>query len=166
MKRNILTAQFSIQCVDDVINSLLAEAVQLSRISIMMTAARASRCLTIRRSSSANEPAVACVDRPIDILASCLASPQAAASIERGGILTTGSMFADLDDLSIKEVSDLADALTKLGISEVEARRYAWEVVEKDAILIGVEVSDDDRDHVRGTITASTRAPRGSRLLC
>ena len=51
----------------------------------------------------------------------------------------------------------IVGALIGVGIPEAEAKFYAQEISEKDAILVGVEVTESDRDVVRQIMAAKRK---------
>lgn len=66
------------------------------------------------------------------------------------GILAAGPIFMGFAGMGAGAAAGgLAGALIGVGIPEAEAKFYAQEVTDKNAVLIGVEVTKSDRDMVR-----------------
>ena len=65
------------------------------------------------------------------------------------GVLAAGPLLTGLAGMGVGAATGgLTGVLIGAGIPEAEAKFYAQEIAEKDAILIGVEVTDSDRDLV------------------
>ena len=70
------------------------------------------------------------------------------------GVIAAGPLFAGLAAMTAGAAAGgLAGALIGIGIPEAEAKFYAQEIAEKDAILVSVEATESERDLIREIMT-------------
>ena len=137
---------------DEVVDQLLSAGIGPSHISILTTKATGARNLKVpqRRKASVAESAGASVGGAVGLLY-CTLITAATCGV---GVIAAGPLLTCLIGSSAGgSAGTLAGILSAAGIPEAEARFYAQEICDKDAILIGVEVTDSDGDMVHHIMT-------------
>jgi hypothetical protein len=148
VQNHIFCIYHDISQADHVVDQLLAAGVGRKHISILTSEAGGARHLALRQGIKATESGGlgASVGGAIGLIAGTLITAATAGV----GILAAGPLFAGLAGLGVGAAAGgLGGALIGAGIPEAEARFYAQEIAEKDAILVGVEIVESDRDIVR-----------------
>lgn len=152
MQDNIFYICHDIRRADDVVDRLLAAGIGRKHISILTSETGGAKHLALSQGSKAAEGGGvgASVGGAIGLIAGTLITAATAGV----GVLATGPLFMGLAGLGAGAAAGgLAGALVGAGIPEAEAKFYAQEIAEKDAVLIGVEVSESDRDIVKGIMS-------------
>ena len=155
MQNHIYCIYHDIERADDVVDRLLAAGVGRKHVSILTSEAGGARHLALSQGSKAAEGGGvgASVGGAIGLLAGTLITAATAGV----GVLAMGPLFMGLAGLGAGAAAGgLAGALVGAGIPEAEAKFYAQEVAEKDAILIGVEVTESDREIVEDIMSKRT----------
>jgi hypothetical protein len=150
------------QRADDVVDQLLASGIGRKHISILTTEAAGAKHLAMTDGTKAGEGGNigAAIGGAVGLIGGGLITAATAGV----GVLTVGPLLTALAGLGAGAAAGgLAGALIGAGIPEAEAKFYAQEVSEKDAILIGVEVTESDRDLVRQIMSAK-RQTHGERI--
>lgn len=148
MQDHIFYIYHDIKRADDVVDRLLEAGIGRKHISILTSEAGGAKHLVLSQSSKAAEGGGlgASVGGAIGLIAGTLITAATAGV----GVLAAGPLFAGLAGLGAGgAVGGLTGVLIGAGIPEAEAKFYAQEVADKDAILVGVEVAESDRDMVR-----------------
>lgn len=148
MQDHIFYIYHDIKRADDVVDRLLVAGIGRKHISILTSEAGGAKHLVLSQGSKAAEGGGlgASVGGAIGLIAGTLITAATAGV----GVLAAGPLFAGLAGLGAGgAVGGLTGVLIGSGIPEAEAKFYAQEVADKDAILIGVEVAESDREMVR-----------------
>ena len=148
MQNHIFHVYHDIQRANEVVDTLLAAGIGRKHISILTTDAAGARHFALTQGTKAAEGGNfgAAVGGAVGLFAGALIT----ASTAGIGVLATGPLLMGLAGMGGgAAVGELAGALVGAGIPEAEAKFYAQEISEKDAILIGVEVTESDREMVR-----------------
>lgn len=148
MQDHIFYIYHDIKRADDVVDRLLAAGIGRMHISILTSEAGGAKHLVLSQGNKAAEGGGvgASIGGAIGLIAGTLITAATAGV----GVLAAGSLFAGLAGLGAGgAVGGLTGILIGTGIPEAEAKFYAQEVADKDAILVGVEVAESDRDMVR-----------------
>ena len=133
---------------DDVVNRLLAAGIGRQHISILTTETGGARHLALRKGTKAAEHGG--IGATLGGAAGLVAGTLITAATAGVGILAAGPIFMGFAGMGAGAAAGgLAGALIGVGIPEAEAKFYAQEVTDKNAVLIGVEVTKSDRDMVR-----------------
>jgi hypothetical protein len=138
---------------NDVVDRLLAAGIGRRHISILTTETAGARHLAMTEGTKAEEGGNigAVIGGAIGLISGGLITAATAGV----GVLAVGPLLTALAGLGAGAAAGgLAGVLVGAGIPEVEAKFYAQEVSEKDAILVGVEVTESDRDLVRQIMSA------------
>lgn len=133
---------------NEVVDRLLAAGIGRKHISILTSEAAGARQLALTEGSKAAEGGGigASIGGAVGLIAGTLITAATAGV----GVLATGPLFAGLAGMGAGGMAGgLAGTLIGAGIPEAEAKFYAREIKDKDAILIGVETVQSDRDTVR-----------------
>ena len=158
MQNHLLCIYHDIRRADDVVGQLLAAGVDRRQISILTSEAGGARHLALSQGTRAAEGGSmgASVGGAIGLVAGTLITAATAGV----GVLAAGPLFMGLAGLGAGAAAGgLAGALVGAGIPEAEAKFYAQEITDKDAILIAVEVTEADRDEIRHIMFKSNRRP-------
>ena len=148
MKNHNFCIYHDVGRADEVVDQLLSAGIGRSQISILTTKATGARCLKPSQESRASnaDGAVASAGGAVGLLRSTLIA-SATAGI---GVLAAGPVLTGLIESSAGGSSgNLLAILVGAGIPEDEAKFYAQEIADKNAILVGAQASDSDRDIVR-----------------
>lgn len=133
---------------DEVVDQLLSAGIGRKHISILTTKATGARHLTPSQESRGD------YGRSMGTSAGgavgLLRSTVIASATAGVGVLAAGPVLSGLLGLSAgASTGSLIGILVGAGIREDEARFYAQEIADKNAILIGARSSDSDRDTLR-----------------
>ena len=148
MQTHIFHIYHDIHRADDVVDRLLSSGIGRKHISILTTEAGGARHLAMTEGTKAGEGGNmgAAIGGAVGLIGGSLITAATAGV----GILAVGPLLTGLAGLGAGAVTGgLVGALIGLGIPEAEAKFYAQEISEKDAILVGVEVTESDRNLVR-----------------
>ena len=148
MQTHIFHIYHDIQRADDVVDRLLSSGIGRKHISILTTEAGGARHLAMTEGTKAGEGGNmgAAIGGAVGLIGGSLITAATAGV----GILAVGPLLTGLAGLGAGAVTGgLFGALIGVGIPEAEAKFYAREISEKDAILVGVEVTESDRNLVR-----------------
>lgn len=148
MQTHIFHIYHDIHRADDVVDRLLSSGIGRRHISILTTEAGGARHLAMTEGTKAGEGGNmgAAIGGAVGLIGGSLITAATAGV----GILAVGPLLTGLAGLGAGAVTGgLVGALIGLGIPEAEAKFYAQEISEKDAILVGVEVTESDRNLVR-----------------
>jgi hypothetical protein len=148
MHNHIFCIYHDVREADHVVDSLLAAGIGRKHISILTSEAGGARQLALSQGSKAAEGGGlgASVGGAVGLIAGTLITAATAGV----GVLAAGPLFTGLAGLGAGAVAGgLAGVLIGAGLPEAEAKFYAQEIAEKDAILVGVEITESDRDMVR-----------------
>ena len=156
MQTHIFHIYHDIHRADDAVDRLLAAGIGRRHISVLTSEAAGAKHLALSQGTKAAETGGigASVGGAIGLIAGTLITAATAGV----GVLAAGPLFAGLAGLGAGAAAGgLAGALVGAGIPEAEAKFYAQEVTDKDAILVGVEVSASDREIVREIMSTNRR---------
>ena len=156
MPTHIFCIYHDINRANDAVDRLLSAGIGRRHISILTSEQGGASHLALSQGTKAAEggSAGATVGGVIGLIAGTLVTAATAGV----GVLAAGPLFAGLAAMGAGAAAGgLAGALIGAGIPEAEARFYAQEIAEKDAILIAVDATAADRDLVRTIMTK--RAP-------
>lgn len=148
MQTHIFHIYHDIHRADDVVDRLLSSGIGRKHISILTTEAGGARHLAMTEGTKAGEGGNmgAAIGGAVGLIGGSLITAATAGV----GILAVGPLLTGLAGLGAGAVTGgLIGALIGVGIPEAEAKFYAQEISEKDAILVGVEVTESDRNLVR-----------------
>ncbi len=148
MQTHIFHIYHDIHRADDVVDRLLSSGIGRKHISILTTEAGGARHLAMTEGTKAGEGGNmgAAIGGAVGLIGGSLITAATAGV----GILAVGPLLTGLAGLGAGAVTGgLIGALIGVGIPEAEAKFYAQEISEKDAILLGVEVTESDRNLVR-----------------
>ena len=148
MQTHIFHIYHDIHRADDVVDRLLSSGIGRKHISILTTEAGGARHLAMTEGTKAGEGGNmgAAIGGAVGLIGGRLITAATAGV----GILAVGPLLTGLAGLGAGAVTGgLIGALIGVGIPEAEAKFYAQEISEKDAILLGVEVTESDRNLVR-----------------
>ena len=153
MQRHIFHIYHDIHRANDVVDRLLASGIGRRHISVLTTEAAGAKHLAMTEGTKAEEGGNigAAIGGAVGLISGGLITAATAGV----GVLAVGPLLTALAGLGAGAATGgLAGALIGAGIPEAEAKFYSQEVTEKQAILIGVEVSESDRDLVRQVMSA------------
>ncbi len=148
MQTRVFHIYHDILRADDVVDRLLASGIGGKHISILTTEAAGAKHLAMTEGTKAQEGGNmgAAIGGAVGLIGGGLITAATAGV----GVLAVGPLLTALAGLGAGAAAGgLAGTLIGAGIPEAEAKFYAQEVSDKDAILIGVEVTESDRDLVR-----------------
>jgi hypothetical protein len=148
VQTHIFHIYHDIHRADDVVDRLLSSGIGRKHISILTTEAGGARHLAMTEGTKAGEGGNmgAAIGGAVGLIGGSLITAATAGV----GILAVGPLLTGLAGLGAGAVTGgLIGALIGVGIPEAEAKFYAQEISEKDAILVGVEVTESDRNLVR-----------------
>lgn len=147
MQNHIFCIYHDIGRADEVVDQLLSADIGRKHISILTTKATGARQLA---SSQGSRPPKGGVGASMGAAVGLLCETLITAATAGVGVLAVGPVLTCLIGSSAGATTgSLFSILAGAGIPEAEAEFYAQEIAEKDAILIGVEVTDSDRNMVR-----------------
>ena len=152
MQTHVFHIYHDIQQTDDVVDRLLASGIGRKHISILTTEAGGAKHLAMTEGTKAGEGGNlgAAIGGAMGLIGGSLITAATAGV----GVLAVGPLVTGLAGLGAGAVAGgLVGALVGVGIPEAEAKFYAHEISKKDAILIGVEVTESDQDLVRRIMT-------------
>ena len=155
MPNQIFCIYHDLKRADDAVDRLLAAGIGRGHVSILTSESGGAKHLALSQGSKAAEGGGigASVGGAIGLIAGTLITAATAGV----GVLAAGPLFAGLASMGAGATAGgLAGVLIGAGIPEAEAKFYAQEIAEKEAILVGVEVTDSDRDLVRQIMTKRT----------
>jgi hypothetical protein len=147
MKKLVTAIYYDAATASRVVDNLLASGVDRDRISILTTEGGGARHFAIKPGTKAAEGAAAggAIGGALGLLVGGLVTAASAGV----GVLATGPIMVGLAGLGAGAAAGgLAGALAGLGIPEAEAKFYEREIREKDAVLLGVEVDDENRHRI------------------
>ena len=152
MQNHVFSIYHDIHQANDAVDRLLAAGIGRKHISILTSEAGGARHLALSQGSKAAEGGGigASVGGVIGLVAGTLITAATAGV----GVLAAGPLFMGLAGLGDGAAAGgLVGVMVGVGIPEAEAKFYAREVTKRDAILIGVEVTESDRYLVQHTMS-------------
>lgn len=141
-----------IRRADDAVDRLLSAGIGRQHISILTSEAGGAKHFALAHGSKAAEGdgIGAAVGGAIGLIAGTLITAATAGV----GVIAAGPLYAGLAAMTAGAAAGgLAGALIGIGIPEAEAKFYAQEIAEKDAILVSVEATESERDLIREIMT-------------
>ena len=148
MKKHVTAIYYDTATAGRVVDNLLTAGVDREQISILTTEGGGAKHFALKRGTKAAEGAAAggAIGGALGLLVGALGTVATAGV----GLLATGPILIGLAGLGAGATAGgLAGALAGLGIPEAEAKFYEREIREKDAVMIGVEVDDEDGDRIK-----------------
>lgn len=155
MQNPVFSIYHDINQANDVVDRLLSAGISQRHISILTSEAAGAKHLSLQQGTKAAEGATlgGSIGGAVGLLAGSLITAATAGV----GVLAAGPLVGGLAGMGVGAATGgLTGVLIGAGIPEAEAKFYAREIAEKDAILIGVEVTDSDRDLVRQIMSRQT----------
>lgn len=152
MHNHVFCIYHDIGRADDVVNRLLTSSIDRKHIGILTTKAAGARHLTLSQEGRGAEGGGGGVS--VGGAVGLLCGHLIAAATAGIGVLAAGPLLTGLVGSSDgASAGSLVGIFVGTGIPEAEAKFYAQEITHKGAILIGVKVTDSDRDMVRNIMT-------------
>jgi hypothetical protein len=133
---------------EEIVSRLLAAGIGRKHISVLTSEPAAAKHLGMVQTTKAAEGGGvgAAIGGAVGLVAGIFVT----AATGGAGVVAAGPLFVGLAGLGAGAAAGgMAGALVGSGIPEAEARYFAREVTDRQAILIGVDIPDSDREIVQ-----------------